>query len=127
MTKIELMKALTEGAVVTAEMAEKAQEILAADAKAKEARKGKVSAKDQAKRDENVALATKVATEILGTEPMTATDVAALMGEDVKVQKASYICRLAVTMGLATVTEVKIPKKGTQKAYTAVVDMGDAE
>ena len=118
MTKIELMKALTEGAVVTAEMAEKAQEILAADAKAKEARKGKVSAKDQAKRDENVALATKVATEILGTEPMTATDVAALMGEDVKVQKASYICRLAVTMGLATVTEVKIPKKGTQKAYT---------
>ena len=118
MTKIELMKALTEGAIVTAEMAEKAQEILAADAKAKEARKGKVSAKDQAKRDENVALATKVATEILGTEPMTATDVAALMGEDVKVQKASYICRLAVTMGLATVTEVKIPKKGTQKAYT---------
>ena len=120
MTKIELMKALTEGAVVTAEMAEKAQEILAADAKAKEARKGKVSAKDQAKRDENVALATKVATEILGTEPMTATDVAPLMGEDVKVQKASYICRLAVDLGLATQTEVKIPKKGTQKAYTVV-------
>ena len=120
MTKIELMKALTEGAVVTAEMAEKAQEILAADAKAKEARKGKVSKADQAKRDENVALATKVATEILGTEPMTATDVAALMGEGVKVQKASYICRLAVDLGLATQTEVKIPKKGTQKAYTAV-------
>ena len=120
MTKIELMKALTEGAVVTAEMAEKAQEILAADAKAKEARKGKVSAKDQAKRDENVALATKVATEILGTEPMTATDVAPLMGGGVKVQKASYICRLAVDLGLATQTEVKIPKKGTQKAYTVV-------
>ena len=120
MTKIELMKALTEGAVVTAEMAEKAQEILAADAKAKEARKGKVSAKDQAKRDENAALATKVATEILGTEPMTATDVATALGEDVKVQKASYICRLAVTMGLATQTEVKIPGKGTQKAYTVV-------
>ena len=120
MTKIELMKALTEGAVVTAEMAEKAQEILAADAKAKEARKGKVSAKDQAKRDENAALATKVATEILGTEPMTATDVAAALGEDVKVQKASYICRLAVDLGLATQTEVKIPKKGTQKAYTVV-------
>jgi hypothetical protein len=120
MTKIELMKALTEGAVVTAEMAEKAQEILAADAKAKEARKGKVSAKDQAKRDENVALANKVATEILGTEPMTATDVAVLMGEDVKVQKASYICRLAVDLGLATQTEVKVPKRGTLKAYTVV-------
>jgi hypothetical protein len=120
MTKIELMKALTEGAIVTAEMAEKAQEILAADAKAKEARKGKVSAKDQAKRDENVALANKVATEILGTEPMTATDVAVLMGEDVKVQKASYICRLAVDLGLATQTEVKVPKRGTLKAYTVV-------
>ena len=125
MTKIELMKALTEGAVVTAEMAEKAAEIVAADAAAKEKRKGKVSAKDQAKRDENAALAAKVAAEILGTEPKTATDVAAVLtaeaGEEVKVQKASYICRLAVKMGLANETEVKIPKKGAQKAYTVVV------
>ena len=124
MTKIELMKALTEGAVVTAEMAEKAAEIVAADAAAKEKRKGKVSAKDQAKRDENAALAAKVAAEILGTEPKTATDVAValteMLGEEVKVQKASYICRLAVTMELANQTEVKIPKKGAQKAYTAV-------
>ena len=88
-----------------------------------EKRKGKVSAKDQAKRDENAALAAKVAEEILGTEPKTATDVAAILsetlGEEVKVQKASYICRLAVTLGLANQAEVKIPKKGTQKAYTA--------
>ena len=87
-----------------------------------EKRKGKVSAKDQAKRDENAALAAKVAEEILGTEPKTATDVAAILsetlGEEVKVQKASYICRLAVTLGLANQAEVKIPKKGTQKAYT---------
>ena len=123
MTKIELMKALTEGAVVTAEMAEKAAEIVAADAAAKEKRKGKVSAKDQAKRDENAALAAKVAAEILGTEPKTATDVAValteMLGEEVKVQKASYICRLAVKMGLANETEVAIPKKGKQKAYFA--------
>ena len=90
-----------------------------------EKRKGKVSAKDQAKRDENAALATKVATEILGTEAKTATDVATalteMLGEEVKVQKASYLCRLAVELGLANATEVKIPKKGTQKAYTAAV------
>ena len=88
-----------------------------------EARKGKVSEKEQAKRDANVALATRVAKEILGAEAKTATDVAAalteMLGEEVKVQKASYICRLAVTMELANQTEVKIPKKGAQKAYTA--------
>ena len=126
MTKIELMKALTEGAVVTAEMAEKAAEIVAADAAAKEKRKGKVSAKDQAKRDENAALAAKVAAEILTTEPKTATDVAAvlteMLGEEVKVQKASYLCREAVKMGLATQTEVKIPKRGTMKAYAVVAN-----
>ena len=126
MTKIELMKAIVEGAVVTAEMAEKAAEIVAADAAAKEKRKGKVSEKDAAKRAENVALATMIANDILTTEAMTATDVAAVMGEGVMVQKASYLCRLAVELGLAVQTEVKIPKRGTQKAYT-VVDMGDAE
>ena len=89
-----------------------------------EKRKGKVSAKDQAKRDENAALATHIAQDMLTTEPKTASDIAALLtaeaGEEVKPQKASYLCRLAVDMGLATQTEVKIPKKGTQKAYTIV-------
>lgn len=89
-----------------------------------EKRKGKVSKADQEKRDANAALAAKVAAEILTTEAKTATDVAAILtemlGEEVKVQKASYLCREAVKMGLATQTEVKIPKKGTQKAYAIV-------
>ena len=125
MTKIELMKSIVEGAVVTAEMAEKAAEIIAADAAAKEKRKGQVSKKDLEKRAANEALARRIAETILTAEAQTATDVAAVMtaetGEDVKVQKASYLCRLAVELGLATVTEVKIPKKGTQKAY-AIAD-----
>ena len=113
----------TENATITPEMVEHATaQIAKLDATA-EKRKGKVSAKDQAKRDENAALAAKVAAEILTTEAKTATDVAAalteMVGEEVKVQKASYLCRLAVDLGLATQTEVKIPKKGTQKAYTA--------
>ena len=113
---------VAENATITPEMIEHATEALAKLDATAEKRKGKVSAKDQAKRDENAALAAKVANEILGTEPKTATDVAAVLtetlGEEVKVQKASYLCRLAVTLGLATQTEVKIPKKGTQKAYT---------
>ena len=124
MTKNEMLKMIVEGAVVTAEMAEKAAEILAADAKAKEARKGKVSEKEQAKRDANVALAQRVAHEVLGAEAMTATDVsiklAEMLGEPVTVQKASTLCRKAVELELAVATDVKIPKKGSQKAYTAV-------
>lgn len=124
MTKIELMKAIVEGATVTAEMAEKAAEIITADEKAKEARKGKVSKAAQEKRDANEAMAKHIAADILGAEAKTATDVAEVLtteaGEEVKVQKASYLCRLAVNLGLANVTEVKIPKHGTMKAYTAV-------
>ena len=92
-----------------------------------EKRKGKVSKADQEKRDANAALATHIAKDILTAEPKTATDVAAILtaegepdAEPVKVQKASYLLRLAVTMKIAAETTVKIPKKGEQKAYTAV-------
>lgn len=124
MTKNELTRAIVEGATVTAEMAEKAAEIIAADEAAKEKRKGKVSKAAQEKRDANEAIARHIAIDILGAEAKTATDVAEVLtaesGEEVKVQKASYLCRLARDMGLANETEVKIPKKGSQKAYSAV-------
>ena len=125
MTNREFYTAITiENATITPEMIEHATEALAKLDAIAEKRKGKVSAKDQAKRDENAALATQVATEILGTEPKTATDVAAALtetlGEEVKVQKASYLCRLAVTLGLANQAEVAIPKKGKQKAYFVI-------
>ena len=125
MTNREFYTAIAANETLTEEVRTHATEQIAKLDATAEKRKGKVSAKDQAKRDENAALAAKVAAEILGTEPKTATDVAAILsetlGEEVKVQKASYICRLAVTLGLANQAEVKIPKKGTQKAYTAVV------
>ena len=125
MTNREFYNLITaENATITPEMVEHATaQIAKLDATA-EKRKGKVSAKDQAKRDENAAMATHIAQDILGTEPKTATDVAAVLtaeaGDEVKVQKASYLCRLAVDMGLATQTEVKIPSKGQQKAYTVI-------
>ena len=124
MTNREFYTAITaENATITPEMIEHAQaQIAKLDATA-EKRKGKVSAKDLEKREANAKMATLIAETILGTEAKTATDVAAVLtaeaGEEVKVQKASYLCRLAVELGLANATEVKIPKKGTQKAYTA--------
>ena len=123
MTKREFFVKVAAGEM-TEEMRAMAAEFLVKMDAQLEARKGKVSEKEQAKRDANEALARKVAKEILGAEAMTATDVAAklteMLGEEVKVQKASSLCRKAVELELAVQTDVKIPKKGTCKAYTAV-------
>lgn len=124
MTKREFFVKVSAGEM-TEEMQAFAAEALVKMDEQLAARKGKLSEKEQAKRDANVALATRVAKEILGAEAKTATDVAveltAMLGEEIKVQKASALCRKAVELELATVTEVKIPKKGAQKAYTSVV------
>lgn len=130
MTNREFYNLITaENATITPEMVEHATAALAKLDATAEKRKGKVSAKDQEKRDANAALARQIADTILGTEAKTATDVAAVLtetlGEEVKVQKASYLLRLAVELGLANQAEVKIPKKGTQKAYTRAIT--DAE
>ena len=123
MTKREFFVKVSAGEMTEEMQAFAAEALVKMDAQL-EARKGKLSEKEQAKRDANVALATRVAKEILGAEAKTATDVAAelteMLGEEVKVQKASALCRKAVELELATVTEVKIPKKGAQKAYTAI-------
>ena len=123
MTKREFFVAAAAGEMTDEMKAYAAESLVKMDAQL-EARKGKVSEKVQAQRDANAALAARVAKMFLGSEAKTATDVAADltadMGEPIKVQKASALLRKAVEMGLANVTEVKIPKKGTQKAYTAV-------
>ena len=123
MTKREFFVKVSAGEM-TEEMQAFAAEALAKMDKTLAKRKGKLSEKEQAKRDANEALARRVAAEILGAEAKTATDVAAelteMLGEEVKVQKASSLCCKAVELGLAVQTDVKIPKKGTQKAYTSV-------
>ncbi len=126
MTNREFYTAIEANETLSAEIREHATAQLAKLDATAEKRKGKVSKADQEKRDANEVAARHIATDILGAEAMTATDVAIILtgeaedGEEVKVQKASYLCRLAVKLGLANETEVKIPKKGTQKAYTAV-------
>ena len=121
MTNREFYTAIAANETLTEEIRNHATEQIAKLDATAEKRKGKVSAKDQAKRDENATMAKHIAETILGTEAKTATDVAAALtaeaGEEVKVQKASYLCRLAVELGLANATEVAIPKKGKQKAY----------
>ena len=125
MTNREFYTAITaENATITEEMIAHATAQLAKLDATAEKRKGKVSKADMEKRAANEEMARHIAIDILTSEAKTATDVAAVLteetGEEVKVQKASYLCRLAVKMELANETEVKIPKKGAQKAYTAV-------
>ena len=123
MTNREFYTTIVE-TIANEELVEHAKAQLAKLDATAEKRKGKVSKADKEKRAANEELARHIAADILTAEAKTATDVAAVLteeaGEEVKVQKASYLCRLAVDLGLANQTEVKIPKKGTQKAYTAV-------
>ena len=123
MTNREFYNAvIAENATITPEMIEHATEAIAKLDATAEKRKGKVSKADLEKRAANEALAKHIAADILTSEAKTASDVAAVLtaetGEEVKPQKASYLCRLAVKLELANETEVAIPKKGKQKAYT---------
>lgn len=79
-----------------------------------EARKNKPSKKAL----ENAPIMEQIVNEVLGTEAVTAGAVAEAVG--ISVQKASALLRALVAEGKATVTEVKVPKKGVQKAYAAV-------
>ena len=77
-----------------------------------EARKNKPSKKAT----ENAPIMEQIVNEILTSEAQTASAIAEAAG--ISVQKASALLRQLVADGKATVTEVKIPKKGTQKAYS---------
>ena len=96
------------------ELAEHAQAAIAKLDAANEKRKEKVSKKAE----ENQPLVDRIVSEVLGDEPITATDVAGVL--EVSVQKASMLCRAAVAQGKAVSHDVKIPKKGMQKGYTKI-------
>ena len=80
MTKREFFVKVSEGEM-TEEMKDFAVEQLVKMDAQLAARKGKISEKEQAKRDANEALARRVAAEVLGAEAKTATDVAAELTE----------------------------------------------
>jgi ribosomal protein S25 len=67
------------------------------------------------KRAENQPIVDKIVNEILTDVPQTTSDIAAAVG--ISTQKCSPILRALVAEGVATVTDVKAPKKGTCKAY----------
>lgn len=64
---------------------------------------------------ENAPIKTAIS-EMLGSEPLTATQVAQEL--DISTQKASNLLRNLVTEGIAADQEVKIKGKGKVKGYT---------
>lgn len=113
MTKREFMTAVLNGEIndeVKLFAEEQIRKIDEANERNKEKR--------DAKRAENLPLMDKIYNDILGDEPVTATVVGEYM--ELSTQKASALLRALVEEGRAEKTEVKIPKKGTQKGYKKI-------
>ena len=119
MTKREFLTAIVELGVegtISSELGDFAEEEIAKLDAALAKRKEKVSAKAA----ENAPLMDKIYEDILKEdEVVTATIVGELM--EISTQKASALLRKMVDEKRATVEDVKIPKKGTQKGYKKVV------
>ena len=112
MTNREFLNAIANLEAAPEELkAEAAVRIAKMDA-TNEARKNKPSKKSE----ENAPIMNQIATEILTVEAQTASAIAETAG--ISVQKASALLRQLVADGKATVTEVKVPKRGVQKAYS---------
>ena len=67
------------------------------------------------KEEENLPIMEQIVNEVLSFEPMTASDVGAVVG--ISHNKATPILKMAVARGLAGVKDIKVPKKGMQKGY----------
>ena len=111
MTKREFYENIINGETITNEMKEVAQSFITAMDTANEKRKSKPSKASV----ENQPLLDKISSEILSSELKTASDVSTVLG--VSVQKASALLRTLVNQGKATSEDIKVPQKGTQKAY----------
>ncbi len=110
MTKREFLNAVI--AIDNAELTEFANKELAQ----MDAANVKRAAKNTEKKNETL-VAAKELLGYLGKEPKTASDVTALVGGEMKVQKVSALLRKAVEAGYCGVTDVKVKGKGVQKAY----------
>ena len=65
---------------------------------------------------ENAPIIEHIVNEVLGSEPMTAGQVAEVVG--ISTQKASALLRAIVADNKAVATDIKVAGKGTCKGYT---------
>jgi hypothetical protein len=115
MTNREFLTAVAANENVPADIKEYAETAIAKMDATNEARKNKPSKKAT----ENAPILEQIYDEILTNEAQIASAVAEAAG--ISVQKANALLRQLVADGKAAVEDVKVPKKGTVKAYTKVV------
>ena len=115
MTKREFLTMVAAGEMNEEIMAMGAAELEKMEANL-EKRKGYKSEKDKAKAEENQAYIEKIVNEVLGEEPMTATDISPVV--ELTVQKVSGLMRMAEKQGLVVKSDVKVKGKGLQKGYS---------
>ena len=78
------------------------------------------------KAEENLPIMEQIVNEVLSFEPMTASDVGAVVG--ISHNKATPILKMAVARGLAGVKDIKVAKKGMQQgSFLLGEDSADAE
>ena len=109
MTNREFYTNIANGTITEAEK-EFALAAIAKMDETNEKRKNKPSKKSE----ENAPIVEAI-TNALTAEPAVASDIAAAVG--ISTQKASALLRQLVASGVAVQSEVKVPKKGTVKAY----------
>lgn len=114
MTNREFLTAVSACENCSEEVREYAKAAIAKMDATNEARKNKPSKKAT----ENAPIMEQIVNEILTSEAQTASAIAEVAG--ISVQKASALLRQLAADGKAAVEDVKVPKKGTVKAYTKV-------
>lgn len=119
MTKREFMEKIIAGAVTEEEMVEYAKKEIEALDKRNAARRSKPTAKQK----ENEIIKEQMLETLKGMGKMTASVIGEKMG--FSTSKASALCRQLVADGKMTVEDVKVPKKGTQNAYTVIEEQGE--
>ena len=119
MTNREFLTAVSTNAITEDVIAHAAAQLVKMD-EANEKRKNKPSKTAEA----NAPILENI-TGILTAEPQTATDIAGLVG--ISTQKASALLRQLVASGVAVQSEVKVPKRGTVKAYALATTDTDTD
>lgn len=116
MTKREFYLAITEGAVVTAEMAEFAAELVTKMDASNEARRTKMSEKAAAKEAEKAPLREAIM-HCITSEPKTATTLIEESGVELKPQSIPSLLKPLIESGVVAKTDIKVKGKGTQRGY----------
>ena len=114
MTNREFYNAILEGAITEEIKAHAVAEIEKLDK-----RNASRSSKPTKVQLENEPIKEKILELLDGKGATTASVIAE--GVEISVQKASALCRQMVEAGKLNVEEIKVPKKGMQKAYSLII------